>query len=170
MGLLSGQRPPQLQGHLGAPYDCGRVAGGLAAYAWGMYIKRTDDKRASICGETLVRLFVQADSRNEADDVLEVMGKLSQNAHDRHPNPPLVRTAAGLGRSQALLSTHSSKEVSHADQLPEIRWFASEALICAGTRRVVSELVQWSQRNQINRAGCDSPHRSPRRSPSGAVS
>lgn len=125
---------------------------GLVAYARDV-IKRADDKRNSIVGETLVRLFVQADSRHDADRVLEVMCKFIQDAHDqRWPNPGLLLTGLPTWPLTSAAVDSLVESGLAANQLPEIRSFASDAIICAGTRRVVSQLIQQIQRNQINRA------------------
>jgi nucleoside phosphorylase len=124
---------------------------GLATFARDV-IKRADDKRHYICGETLVRLFVQAESRYDADNVLEVMREFVQNAHDQQWPTPLVDTRLPAWRLTSSAIDSLVERGLSVGQLPVIREFASTALYSSGARRVVPELVQRTKRDQIYRA------------------
>jgi glycosyltransferase involved in cell wall biosynthesis len=124
---------------------------GLAAYAQDV-IGRADDKLDGIVGETLVRLFVQADSRHDADRVLEAMCKFIQNAHvKRWANPGLLLTRLPTWSLTSAAVDSLVERGLAANQLQEIRSFASDAIIsCAGTRRIVGDLIQRIRQKQIS--------------------
>jgi nucleoside phosphorylase len=123
---------------------------GLSAYASDV-IKRADDKRARVCARTLVRMMVQAESTQEARDVLESMVALIAHAHSsrwpdrqflfprRRPTWPLTSPAIDVLVEHALRS----------NQPDEIRSFAVGALAEARENRIARDLIRRARSGTV---------------------
>lgn len=123
---------------------------GLSEYGSAI-VKLADGELGDLCAETLIRMFVQANSEREAHTLLGDLRSLVAVAHDdqwrdrhlllknRFPAWPLTSAAIDVLIKHGLT----------ADEPTQIRSFAADALMHAEDRSIAAELIRRTESGQI---------------------